>query len=74
MGLLPGSYRLWRRNTAGNGNDERQRQEKPPRLIAVISNKDGIEWANQYEVDFGQMSGTFYQNELHLVKAARQHD
>jgi hypothetical protein len=40
-------------------------------ITKVIPDKHGIEWANQYDVDFGpQLNGTFYQNELRLVKTA----
>jgi hypothetical protein len=41
-------------------------------ITKVIPDKHGIEGATQYEVEFGpQLTGTFYQNELHLVKTAR---
>jgi hypothetical protein len=40
-------------------------------ITKVIPNKDGIKWACQYDVQFGELKGTFYQNELRLVKSAR---
>jgi len=40
-------------------------------ITKVIPDKHGIEWATQYEVQFGlQLNGTCYQNELRLVKKA----
>jgi hypothetical protein len=40
-------------------------------ITKVIPDRHGIEWATQYEVNFGpQLNGTFYQNELRLVKTA----
>jgi hypothetical protein len=40
-------------------------------ITKVIPDKHGIEWATQYEVEFGpQLNGTCYQNELRLVKTA----
>jgi hypothetical protein len=46
---------------------------KPRRLQGtpkVIPNKHGIDWATQYQVDFGEMKETLYQTELCLVKSA----
>jgi len=40
-------------------------------VTKVIPQKHGIDWASQYEVDFGeQVSATFYQNELRLIAPA----
>jgi hypothetical protein len=40
-------------------------------ITRVIPDKHGIDWATQYEVEFGpELNGTFYQNELRLVKTA----
>ena len=40
-------------------------------ITKIIPHKHGIDWATQYEVDFGeQVTAVFYQNELRLVKAA----
>jgi len=39
-------------------------------VTKVIPNKHGIEWATQYQVDFGEMKETFYQTELRLVSPA----
>ena len=36
-------------------------------VTKVIPNKDGIEWATQYQVEFGETKETFYQTELRLV-------
>ena len=36
-------------------------------VTKVIPNEHGIEWATQYQVDFGEMKETFYQSELRLV-------
>jgi len=43
-------------------------------VAKVIPNKHGIDWATQYQVDFGEMKETLYQTELCLVKSAGQHD
>ena len=36
----------------------------------VIPNKDGIDWATEYEVDFGIVKANFYQTQLRLVQPA----
>jgi len=43
-------------------------------VTKVIPNKDGIDWATQYQVDFGEMKKTLYQTELCLVKSAGQRE
>jgi hypothetical protein len=40
-------------------------------ITKVIPNKDAIEWATQYDVDFGELKETFYQTELRLVNPTR---
>jgi hypothetical protein len=37
-------------------------------VTKVIPNKHGIDWATQYEVDFGEIRQTLYQTELNLVQ------
>jgi len=44
-------------------------------VTAVIPNKDGMEWATEYEVQFGNRFGTqlianFYETQLRLSKPA----
>jgi hypothetical protein len=43
-------------------------------VTKVIPNKHGIDWATQYQVDFGEMKETLYQTELCLVKSAGQRE
>jgi len=43
-------------------------------ITKVIPNKDGFDWATQYEVDFGQRTETFYQTELSLINGADGRD
>jgi len=43
-------------------------------VTKVIPNKDGIDWATQYQVDFGEMKKTLYQTELCLVKSDGQRE
>jgi hypothetical protein len=42
-------------------------------VIRIIPNKQGIDWATEYEVDFGTLRAHFYQTQLRLIDAA-QHD
>ena len=39
-------------------------------VTKVIPNEYGLEWATQYQVDFGELKETFYQSELRLVRSA----
>jgi hypothetical protein len=43
-------------------------------VTKVIPNKHGIDWATQYQVDFGEMKETLYQTELCLVMSAGQRE
>ena len=43
-------------------------------VTKVIPNKHGIDWATQYQVDFGEMKETLYQTELCLAKPAGQRE
>jgi len=43
-------------------------------VTKVIPNKHGIDWATQYQVDFGEMKETLNQTELYLVKSAGQRE
>ena len=43
-------------------------------ITKVIPNKDGFDWATQYEVEFGQRTETFYQTELSLIDGADGRD
>ena len=43
-------------------------------VTEVIPNKHGIDWATQYQVDFGEMKETLYQTELCLVKSDGQRE
>jgi hypothetical protein len=40
-------------------------------IIRVILDEDGIDWLDEYEVDFGKnVIATFYEGQLRLVKKA----
>ena len=39
-------------------------------VTKVIPNKDGVEWATEYEVEFREIKQTFYETELRLVSSA----
>ena len=38
-------------------------------ITKVIPNKDGLEWATEYEVRFTVLIANFYETQLRLVKA-----
>jgi len=43
-------------------------------VTKVIPNKHGIDWATQYQVDFGEMKETLFQTELCLVMSSGQRE